>query len=1335
MKSSERFKRFNQSILRSKAEEESRWFDTRVQAYWTEFKLKKKFLDGKAGGDMEVLRLYSSRTIAHAIGSDVIGLPCFILVAAILMVVPPHDAIAQNANWIWASQHQRDDVPIGPTHYRKSFQLASPEVGELVIAADDDFQVYLNNQLIGYGTGFDELTKINLTPYLVDGQNVMAIRATNTDGRTAAMTAVMRFRLQGEDQWRWLATDESWKSGITVTPNWKNVSFDDSGWPGVQILGTLGTTKPWDNARLGEKPDVQQPDASSTDPGKSFRVPDHFKVQRILDSSIGSLICMEFNEFGQLILSREGGQLLLADMSNSENGEITIKKYCDEMENVQGILPLNGDVFVTGSGPQGTGLYRLSDSNQDGKLEPIQLILKFRGEPGEHGPHGLVLGPDGMIYVSVGNASGIDSGAHPASPVRNIYEGEVLPRMEDPGGHALGIKAPGGMILRVSIDGTRKEIFAAGIRNAYDLAFNLNGDLFVHDSDMESDIGTPWYRPNQVYHLTAGGEYGWRSGSAKFPYYFIDNLPGIADTGRGSPTGAVVYDHVMMPLSYHGALFSADWSEGRILAIHLKQNADSYVAEVEEFLKAEPLTVTDLAVGPDGALYFCTGGRGTQGSVYRVSWAGEVPDSFSKLEDRLSQLVRRPQPQSAWSRQQIARLKTVFENSWSQMLNGILLEKRNISAYRIRALNIMLLYGPIPGDETLISLAKDPDPLIRARAIGALAWRTTKASADVLMGALTDEDIRVRRAACEALTHTGGRPTWEQIEPLLRSTSRTEAFAARRVLETMEASTWREQALASENIRVFMTASTALMIIQPDLKNAYDILAKASAKMDGFVADSDFVDLLRVIQLALVRGKVDPAKIPLFHERIANEFPSGNGTINRELSRVLGFLNISQTGERLTEYLASHSDSDSDKLQVLVNLKHMASQFDGPTRLAAIDFLERIQTQTTIGNYSLHVLNVLKEFTDRIEDDQITEILKNGSKWPSSALAAFFNLPNDLADEQIEWIIEIDRNLKDRQDSPALRARIGCVATLARTGNEKAMYYLREVWRHEPNRRNDVALGLAQQPDGPNWPYLISSLEQLSDDSARDVLENLVKANRRPREPKYYRQVIIVGYRLRENGAAAAGRLLQHWTDHQIAADPSNWQHFMKQWAKWFNETYPDESPVFFEDENIIGKYSVDQLLTYMERSPKSPDLHNGSLLFTKAQCNKCHRFNNQGEPLGPELTTIARRFSRRETLRSILHPSEVISDQYQTKKVSTVDGQMLLGLLSEADDDTYVILDSDGNKTRIAKSEIEEIQPAESSSMPDGLLDTLSMQEIYDLMSYLYSQDQQIAQTPVESR
>src|SRR5437899_833780 len=84
-------------------------------------------------------------------------------------------------------------------------------------------------------------------------------------------------------------------------------------------------------------------------------------------------------------------------------------------------------------------------------------------------------------------------------------------------------------------------------------------------------FGRSWYRPARLCHVIPGGEYGWRSGWSKWPEHYFDSLPPVIETGRGSPAGIAAYNHFMFPVRYHGALFTADWSQGKILAVKLKR--------------------------------------------------------------------------------------------------------------------------------------------------------------------------------------------------------------------------------------------------------------------------------------------------------------------------------------------------------------------------------------------------------------------------------------------------------------------------------------------------------------------------------------------------------------------------------------------------------------------------------------------------------------------------------------------------------------------------------------------------------------------------------------------
>jgi putative heme-binding domain-containing protein len=293
-------------------------------------------------------------------------------------------------------------------------------------------------------------------------------------------------------------------------------------------------------------------------------------------------------------------------------------------------------------------------------------LKELRGG-GEHGPHALRLSPDGKsIYVCCGNhtlppmdrianaPTQTMGGARTDALQAKLPEGYtsriapnwdedlLLPRQWDANGHAAGILAPGGWIAKTDPDGKSWEMVTVGYRNQYDFAFDSAGEMFVYDADMEWDMGTPWYRPTRVVHATSGSEFGWRSGTGKWPGYYVDSLPSLVDIGPGSPVGVEFGTGARFPQKYQQALFVCDWTFGTMYAIHSKPEGASYTATKEEFLSRTPLPLTDVVIGTDGHMYFTVGGRGTQSELYRVRYVGSEPTSPARaLELTAEQQLRR----------------------------------------------------------------------------------------------------------------------------------------------------------------------------------------------------------------------------------------------------------------------------------------------------------------------------------------------------------------------------------------------------------------------------------------------------------------------------------------------------------------------------------------------------------------------------------------------------------------------------------------------------------------------------------------------------------------------
>ena len=120
------------------------------------------------------------------------------------------------------------------------------------------------------------------------------------------------------------------------------------------------------------------------------------------------------------------------------------------------------------------------------------------------------------------------------------------------------------MVWRLRRD-NRFALFYSGMRNPYDFAYNLAGEAFTFDSDMEWDVNAPWYREVRTVHMIPGGDSGYRNGTGKFQDEYFDTLPALRHLRRGSPVGVEFYQSYAYPAKFFDALFEADWSRGRLL--------------------------------------------------------------------------------------------------------------------------------------------------------------------------------------------------------------------------------------------------------------------------------------------------------------------------------------------------------------------------------------------------------------------------------------------------------------------------------------------------------------------------------------------------------------------------------------------------------------------------------------------------------------------------------------------------------------------------------------------------------------------------------------------------
>jgi len=121
--------------------------------------------------------------------------------------------------------------------------------------------------------------------------------------------------------------------------------------------------------------------------------------------------------------------------------------------------------------------------------------------------------------------------------------------------------------------------------------------------------------------------------------------------------------------------------------------------------------------------------------------------------------------------------------------------------------------------------------------------------------------------------------------------------------------------------------------------------------------------------------------------------------------------------------------------------------------------------------------------------------------------------------------------------------------------------------------------------------------------------------------------------------------------------------------------------------------------------------------------CARCHRIEDRGGRLGPDLSVLARGANREKIMQSILHPSRDIAPQFVSHTVETKDGESVTGLLnSEGADGTVTLLTAEGKAVRIPGAQIASRTQSKVSLMPEGLDRAMTVGEFLDLMAFLLS-------------
>jgi putative heme-binding domain-containing protein len=551
--------------------------------------------------------------------------------------------------WIWTSKTPKDGEKAS---FTKTIKLeGNPKIARLTFTCDNGATAFINGKKVGVNTLWSDPTKEKVTDFLRPGDNEIRFDAENSDS-VAGLVAVLIIKTDSGKEEMVIETGPDWMAKETGSASLK---------PAV-VVAKYGD-EPWGKALI-----QKTADASSLPDTTQIQVLPGFKAERIYTvpkEKEGSWVGLTEDPKGRLIACDQyGGIYRVTVPAIGTEEEIKVEPIPlplgpngETVGGAHGLLYAFDSLYLMNNELKGKGLWRFKDTNGDDKFDTAEHLIAL-DEGGEHGVHSLALSPDGKsIFFVNGNHTSVPKDLA-VNRIVAMKEDHLIPRMWDPNGHAKGFMAPGGYICKADPDGKNIELFAGGFRNQYDISFDANGELFSYDSDMEWDMGTPWYMPTRINHAVSGGDYGWRSGSGRWPAYYEDSLPASVDIGPGSPTGSVFGTGAKFPAKYQRAFFALDWTYGTMWAIHNEPDGASFKSVKEEFVAGKPMPFTDAIIHKkDGAMYFTTGGRRSQAALYRVTYTGSestapAPKVEPTPEAKLRHLLESGTPESltqAWT--------------------------------------------------------------------------------------------------------------------------------------------------------------------------------------------------------------------------------------------------------------------------------------------------------------------------------------------------------------------------------------------------------------------------------------------------------------------------------------------------------------------------------------------------------------------------------------------------------------------------------------------------------------------------------------------------------------
>ncbi len=929
-------------------------------------------------------------------------------------------------------------------------------------------------------------------------------------------------------------------------------------------------------------------------------------------------------------------------------------------------------VFV-GNSPD---LLVLEDTDGDDVADKRYALLSgFGGIDSDHGVHGMALGPDGKLYFTQGD------GCCSVQPDKT-ERGQNFDVTDKSGRHIATDRLA--HTLRVNRDGTQFEIVADRQRNNYETSINSFGNIFTSDNDDDGNRGS------RVLWMMDGGTYGYHTPGS--PRHWGEDVPGnvpkLVGTGNGSPAGIMVYEGDLLPAEYKGAVFEADAGTRQVNYFPITREGAAFRTVPQVLLGSDDpwFRPIDAAAAPDGSVLVADwydGGVGghafqdqTTGRIYRVAPKGkkaEAPKADFSTVQGLIEALKSP----VVATRDAAR-RGLIPFGWQTV-------------------------GPLK------EMFDGDDPVLRARALWTIAAIQGDAAVEP---ALKDKDARIRELAVRIL---GRDLSWVGKVEYVDEKAKTPLSASKHLKALLPMAADPDAGVRRELILALRDLPTA------DVSDALETLTRTWDGQDRWY--------LEALGLAL-ENREDAFLAGLF-----------DGTL-------YGDLDLDATGQAAKVALPPYFPVDRNEAFIATGEQPLPA--NALTKTLGLAW--RVHRPEVLPLLGRILPGLATPELQQAADDVVMQIGGAGAAVTLADLALKTSDP--LRKRQIYETLA--RRLENRWRDARVDPKVVEVIAKALADPEARVQGIQMAAATKEGRYADAILGFARDAQAP-VEVRVAAVEAVGTtrpEKGRELLEGLIaeawgKSSSTPTAEAALRTLPKLG--------DVRGRLADLITakDYPLGVRREALRAFAvtdadarKVIAMAREKTLPED--LRSEASSLLSTHrdrgvrdeaaaalplpktaSGRPLPSVGEIIRRDGKAEKGREVFFKvaaSACAGCHRVQGRGRWVGPDLSTIGTKYGKEELLRSILNPSAAIGYNYRTAVVVTVDGQVHTGLIVEDAADRVIVKGTEGKRVVIRATDVEDRAFSDVSLMPERLAESMTDEELVDLLAFLASLKQPVS-------